>query len=61
MGSKFYFVPGKMENKIIQEKQANHSFVVVVFLMHPDFDFYSKSQRWKNHFPYPFEDLFHIN
>ena len=31
MGSKFYFVPGKMENKIIQEKQANHSFVVVFF------------------------------
>ena len=28
MGSKFYFVPGKMENKIIQEKQANHSLVV---------------------------------
>ena len=53
MGSKFYFVPGKMENKIIQEKQANYSFVVVVVvLMHPDFYFYSKSQRRKNHFPY---------
>ena len=31
MGSKLYFVPGKIENKIIQEKQANHSLVVVVF------------------------------